>query len=851
MHTADLYDKILNHLLLLKKDDSSFTFWLRSKGERLKEGNWFHGTKDYISIGLVKLNAGNLTTKSISIHIDTNSTKPRTYLFVEYPKKDQFESTYQDIIDRLELEDYGKIYSKEFTEEKDLLKILETIVKRYIPIIRECVHNDELEAEFLISNSDFNRKLNKIKSVQVQIREKYFREVLIACTEREVKEYYRWLDLCIEACKIQKGDPRIVFSLGSSTKRLIFTVGKRMALKFTPSLIQHLAFFSSQKQIENNTSYYQNEDVYLHTGDFFKENWNPQLFVDAVGRLLDYHKSTAYMHNLNEAFESSVFDLTYRDQLFQEIYQPQLEDTHLQDSDMKNLILYGPPGTGKTHELRTKYFPAFTSHRKEVNELDLKIRVRQYTWWQVIAAALYIKNEGATVPNLAKSKLISSKHRPSINYPEPNHILWNILQKNPELFEKNDQSIWIVNKQHVDDNYPMIKELHGLLAGDALTKLALKEGEKENYKFITFHQSFAYEDFIEGIKPVLSKENEEKQELNYELGTGLFYDLCLKGIEMVGYESFVECYKDNSESRKEKFEAIKGDKEKQVAIFIDEINRGNVSAIFGELITLIEDDKRIGAESELWAELPYSKDKFGIPPNLYIIGTMNTADRSVEALDTALRRRFSFKEMLPEPNLLSPSAMYCRLLWKYEKYDWKNPEYEKKEKELLNFIGSGDDLWEDRKGIWDDEMKTKNDRITSNHFDQYKFDGINLKELLVTLNDRIEALVDRDHTIGHAFFMKVSSLEALQNVFANNIIPLLQEYFYGDYTKMEMVIGPEFFNQEKRKKKVVFAVTNDDFESNPNGLQLLNCEKMDANTFKSAIERLINKAKPKVEETEN
>jgi 5-methylcytosine-specific restriction protein B len=166
---------------------------------------------------------------------------------------------------------------------------------------------------------------------------------------------------------------------------------------------------------------------------------------------------------------------------------------------------------------------------------------------------------------------------------------------------------------------------------------------------------------------------------------------------------------------------------KKYVFIIDEINRGNVSQIFGELITLIEDTKRLGAAEQLTATLPYSNDEFGVPPNLYILGTMNTADRSVEALDTALRRRFSFIEMPPVYNL---------------------------------------------------------DRL------QRRQHGVVLAELLATINKRIEVLLDRDHLIGHSYLLE-TPLD-LPSVFQNKIIPLLQEYFFGDYGKIGLVLGRGF-----------------------------------------------------------
>lgn len=182
------------------------------------------------------------------------------------------------------------------------------------------------------------------------------------------------------------------------------------------------------------------------------------------------------------------------------------------------------------------------------------------------------------------------------------------------------------------------------------------------------------------------------------------------------------------------------DKSEPFVFIIDEINRGNVSQIFGELITLIEDDKRMGNIETLFIDLPYSKHSFSIPPNLYLIGTMNTADRSVEALDTALRRRFTF---IPK--------------------------------------------WPDAEKLVDTE------------------DGISLSAMLTALNDRLKVLKDADHTIGHAWLWNISNLETLQKVFANKVLPLLQEYFYNDYEKLGLVLGDNFFKPHKQVNSDVFA----------------------------------------------
>ena len=173
---------------------------------------------------------------------------------------------------------------------------------------------------------------------------------------------------------------------------------------------------------------------------------------------------------------------------------------------------------------------------------------------------------------------------------------------------------------------------------------------------------------------------------------------------------------------------------KAKVLIIDEINRGNISSIFGELITLIEPSKRSDAEEALSVTLPYSKESFQVPSNLYLIGTMNTADRSLALMDTALRRRFDFVEMMPETKLLH--------------------------------------------------------RIQVN--------GINVSKMLSKINKRIEVLYDREHTVGHAFFMPLEAerddekrFELLQRIFSNSILPLLEEYFFEDWAKIRLVLGDD------------------------------------------------------------
>ncbi|NHB58844.1 AAA domain-containing protein [Acinetobacter sp. 194] len=320
--------------------------------------------------------------------------------------------------------------------------------------------------------------------------------------------------------------------------------------------------------------------------------------------------------------------------------------------------------------------------------------------------------------------------------------------------------------------------------------------EQGQIKFVTFHQSFSYEDFVEGIRA----DSDDNGQLSYEVKDGVFKEICNRaafkhvsevyidkeiddfvaqislneklletktGVEFTVFNSSgkggisvrtttqneiviskkaIKNYlldpSENIRSNQayawaiaryikaeldEKF-SDNDTRSKNFVLIIDEINRGNISRIFGELITLLEASKRQGAEEELSVTLPYSKEEFSVPSNVYIIGTMNSSDRSLTGLDIALRRRFTFVEMPPKPELLI----------------------------------------------------------------EIEVEGVNVGELLKIINQRIEVLLDRDHCIGHANFMSLNkdrSREHLSAIFKQKIIPQLQEYFFDDWAKINMVLN--------------------------------------------------------------
>jgi 5-methylcytosine-specific restriction protein B len=322
-----------------------------------------------------------------------------------------------------------------------------------------------------------------------------------------------------------------------------------------------------------------------------------------------------------------------------------------------------------------------------------------------------------------------------------------------------------------------------------------KYRDEGQIEFVTFHQSYGYEEFVEGIKADL-----KSGEIKYILEDGIFKELVnkalIKGDFLVKLNIYINNLRNepkilyttegnqftvtispnegiktstnHSFSKEKLIEIDKGIKRnnpdstygqhivndinkinnfplKNYILIIDEINRGNISKIFGELITLIEPSKRLGADEELKLTLPNSKELFGVPSNLYIIGTMNTADRSIAQIDTALRRRFEFVEMMPDHSLLKDVT------------------------------------------VVDEDKK------------------IEIEKVLEAINERIESIYDREHTIGHSYFLpliKEPTKKKLDEIFKVNILPLLAEYFYGDWEDIRFVLNNDFVKEKESSKYI-------------------------------------------------
>lgn len=436
---------------------------------------------------------------------------------------------------------------------------------------------------------------------------------------------------------------------------------------------------------------------------------------------------SSYSPSSTEAKQEAKVEQEIEEDTHQKLTMNNFPPTDAAVSQAFNRIYYGPPGTGKTYGvielLRRDYEQAMTSVTvEEWQSQFIAEKIAPLKWWEGAVLALVDLGGKANVSQVLEHRFIDAIAIAKGRKDNLRQTIWNSLQErtvdestivkqtlrfSPQAFGKDDEPVWQLAGEWEEACADLVALVKAYRAGTQSSEIL------RHYSFVTFHQSYGYEEFVEGLRPVLDDETESGA-IRYEIRPGAFKELCRKA-RLAPDQRF--------------------------AMVIDEINRGNISKIFGELITLIEPDKREGSEYAISVTLPYSGEAFSVPPNVDIIGTLNTADRSLALLDTALRRRFDFVPVLPDVR---------------------------------------DDAGAPLFGL----------RVTLGE------QVIDIPRMLSVINQRIEALYDRDHCIGHAYFTSLTKvpdgderLVALSQVFSNRIVPLLEEYFFEDWQKIQLVLA--------------------------------------------------------------
>ncbi|WP_283804133.1 McrB family protein [Campylobacter jejuni] len=521
--------------------------------------------------------------------------------------------------------------------------------------------------------------------------------------------------------------------------------------------------YLNKKKLDKNTINKYIQVIENISKEFLKENlYSCDLFSfdQNINKLNKNEEFELKNSNGNNMYSSA---LNYYRAFLIDYYEQDIfitERVQSEESNMKiiplNQILYGPPGTGKTYHIIDKALEIISKEEKiqipsEDDRINRKKLFDEYLKNGQIVFTTFHQSYGyEEFVEGIKPIIDNDENSQEVKYDVKDGIFKELCDKSLKNYILSMQ-----NENEIDLD-KLIFEFANYINQDFLNKgNEFPLENKVSIKKILLNSKDEYRSFLLGgsIKSPqrLTIDIIKRDYLNFKNKKILsFKDIKPKYDSQSDYHGnaiyyfmFYNKLKEFENIQNEKFK-IKKEILKSYIIIIDEINRGNVSKIFGELITLIEPSKRIGEKEELKVKLPYSGEEFGVPKNVYIIGTMNTADRSITSLDTALRRRFEFIEMMPDVSKLS---MDC--------------------------------------------------------------EGINLQELLKAINTRIEYLLDREKTIGHAFFIGVENLNDLKKVFQNKIIPLLQEYFYNDYALINAVLNDNgMIFEDKKDDKYLQKIKN-------------------------------------------
>ncbi|SEQ97200.1 AAA domain (dynein-related subfamily) [Hyunsoonleella jejuensis] len=947
-------NEILDYLVHKRLDKPNLKFWLRQRdtNNRFGEGYWFQGTDDYIAVGFVNANAGNQSTRSVSfvVTFDENGLpNSKIEVIFKQEENERLISFYRKLVETLSgFEQKSDIHYEKQYSSNDLFQCLDEFLTRDKPIMDNLIVEMNLQSILEIPEKKFERTLKKTLKIQAELMATDKLSIILANITWNSKDWkevsedmsgHAWVggdNIPHESWNFDYDNPR------NEGDNLYGFVKFTNAPKVTGN--NNLIIFYSQGKI---VGFYGKTEV-LKDWVNINERESYNLIADknlsvVLPNKIDNIKDKGYLEGLSRVGqigfsylkkpETAISILDEAIELNPEssdalnnIRKWIMEYDSMKDKFHKWLIENGVESGKASAYIRAIDILINNFNINIYTENDLKALEDLYIDLKLHQTEKNGKYYFAKAKSYGEGRFYSAAIRAYMDFLKGNTTkesdIITTLDMDKEIdlnqiffgppgtgktYHTINEAIKIVDPEFYKlnhDNRDNLKERF---------KLLLLNNDNEDLGqigFTTFHQSFSYEDFIEGIKPIEPKEDDTH--LKYDIQEGIFkrvcrlasdslegvsihseslislsqeeydkahfykmslgntqdeadnevYDYCIEnnvitigygnGLDFTGknekelrafgeendldsypvtamnlFSNYLKVddyvvisygnlyvraiakvtgeyeYKEESpfpnnsdwkhfrkvewifenkkigvkeiynknlqqqtiyklEKKEIKPEFFVKEKKanplnlpknpKNFVIIIDEINRGNVSSIFGELITLIEKDKRANKDEELSVTLPYSKKEFKVPHNVYIIGTMNTADRSIEALDTALRRRFSFREMPPSPKLILTEGKL------------KNTE---------GMIGD-----------------------------------INVVKILDTINDRIEKLIDKDHKIGHSYFLNIETEDELKDTFNDKVIPLLEEYFFGDFGKISLVLGSSFITKGT-KAGVTFAKSNE------------------------------------------